>query len=336
MYPLIYKEAKKINDAVNFDKLRDKSILITGATGLVGIFLLASLQRVRKKFNISISVWINNNLPIYLKELFTDCEIIQGDICDDSMFRNVRQYDYIIHASGYGQPTKFLVDQVKTIHINTTATARLFNMLNKDGGFLFLSSSEVYNGLNADGVTEDMIGTTNTDHVRACYIEGKRCGEAICHAYANRGTNVKIARLCLAYGPGIRLDDNRVINEFIKKALTNGHIKLNDHGEATRKYCYITDAVEMLWNMLLYGQHVTYNVGGIDHISILDLARHIAESLHTSVILPDTDVPAPGNPKNVSVSCERYASEFGHKKFVPLHEGVDITTKWIKELSICI
>jgi len=330
MSTIIEIEASKITNAINFAKLKDKSILITGASGLVGLFLISSLKRVQKDLNISITAWVNNEVPDFIETNFKNCNIIKGDITDIEIFKKIPQFDYVIHSAGYGQPIKFVKNKVKTIQINTESTTRLFNLLKKEGTFLFISSSEIYNGLETVNITEDMMGNTNTNHFRSCYIEGKKCGESICQAFTEDGYNVKIARLSLAYGPGTRRDDERVINTFIKKGLQNDSINLMDNGSAIRTYCYITDAVEMLWNIALNGRETVYNVGGVTTTSIVELANTIGKLINKPVQLPSVLQPLEGNPKIVNISCARYITEFNKTVFVPLKEGIEKTINWYK------
>ena len=328
MSKLISEESKKISDVIDFTSLKDKSVLITGAAGIVGVFLVSSLKHVQESLNIKIYAWTNNALPDYLKPVFEGTTIITGDITDTENFNNLPQFDCIIHAAGYGQPLKFVRNKIKTIQINTDSTIKLFNHLNPGGSFLFISSSEVYNGLETASITENLMGNTNTDHSRSCYIEGKKCGESICYAFSQDGFNVKIARLSLAYGPGTRLEDERVINTFIKKGISDDMINLLDAGSAIRTYCYITDAVEMLWNIILHGKNNIYNVGGISVTSILDLARIIAQLLNKPIQTPNINTPLDGNPKIVNTSCERYIREFDKKGFITLSEGIEKTIGW--------
>lgn len=331
MYKQLITESYHINNHIDFSSLQNKSVLLTGATGIMGIFFLLSLKNVSEKYNISITAWINRDLPSFLIEIFRGIKIIKGDITVPYIDQSTK-YDVIIHSAGYGQPSKFLLDEVKTIQINTYATEHLLNRLKENGKFLFISSSEVYNGLDDDNIVETVVGRTNTDHPRSCYIEGKRCGESICHAHKKHGVDVKIARLCLAYGPGIRKDDVRVVNELITKGLMEGKITLRDSGDATRTYCYATDAVIMMWNILLFGKNVIYNIGGKQRVSILELASKIGEILNLPIVIPENQNPLIGNPKNVNISCERYYSEFGDVDFKDINHGLTQTIVWIKNI----
>jgi len=179
---------------IDFNSLRNKTILITGASGLIGLHLLSSLKKIQKDLNITIYTWNKTKNELF-DFIFENCITIYSDITEITDLNFLPNFDLIIHSSGYGQPNKFLQNKIKTIEINTTVTLRLLNKLNPDGSFLFISSSEVYNGLYESNVTEDRIGLTNPTHPRSPYIESKRCGEAICNIFRENGQNIKVVRL---------------------------------------------------------------------------------------------------------------------------------------------
>lgn len=320
------------NYNINFSKLKDKTVLITGASGLVGIHLLASLKQIQKEYNISIYTW-NKNDNILFSDLFSECKKIISDITDLNTFDSLPKFDFIIHSSGYGQPVKFLSNRIKTIEVNTSSTIKLIEHLQDDGTFLFISSSEVYNGLFKYNINEDEIGNTDPFHPRSSYIEGKKCGESICNIYHESGKNIKIVRLSFSYGPGTQYGDTRVISSIINKGLNNDYIELSDDGSALRTLCYITDAVEMIWNILLYGKQLVYNVGGIDTLTILELSQKIGYILNKEIKLPKNNNELIGNPKLVNLSLDRYFNEFGKKSFVSLEEGLLKTINWQKYIQ---
>lgn len=333
---IIIEDSKNIVSKIDFSGLDNKSILITGASGLIGTYLLASLDNLltSKPFKLKINLLIHSDLPEYIKPLTKgmDCSIYQGDITNSSFCKTLPTVDYIIHAAGYGQPGKFMEDPIKTLQINTGATLDLFEHLNKDGSFLFLSTSEVYSGLINPPFNESQIGTTTTSHLRAPYIEGKRAGETICNTYRRLGINAKSARLSLAYGPGTKSYDKRVLNNFIEKALTRGKIEMQDQGQAKRTYCYITDAIEILWKILLFGKEAIYNVGGESRITIADLAQLIAKEIGVSVVFPKNPSEFTGAPEDVYLDLTKIKEEFEKIEFVPLEEGIKTTINWQKNL----
>jgi UDP-glucuronate decarboxylase len=329
---IIVDESKEIVKKINFNQLKNKKILITGASGLIGTYLVSCLKELIQTHNIDIFVWVKNDIEKEFLEIFDGCNIVKDDITNTSSFSTLPNFDLIIHSAGYGQPDKFMDDKLKTIFLNTSSTMELFKKLNLGGKFLFVSTSELYSGIDEQNISENQIGNTNTNHPRACYIEGKRCGESICHIQKEKGYDVKIIRLSLAYGPGTKRNDKRVINSLIQKGLTSDSIKLLDNGEAIRTYCYITDVIEMFWNILLFGKDVLYNVGGESVTSIYDLSKLIGDKLNKDVIIPKESNQQVGNPKIVNISIEKYLKEFNKKDFISLNDGLDNTINWQKNL----
>ena len=331
MLDIINSDVETLSN-MDLSKFTNKSILITGASGLIGLYLLSLIKKKKDKLNIKIYTWNKNDIEILFQPLFEGCESIISDITDPSSYKSLPKFDFIIHAAGYGQPGKFMSNKIKTIELNTTSTKILFDHLNDNGTFLFVSTSELYSGLETLEVTEDMIGTTNTTHPRSCYIEGKRTGETICNIYRENGVDVKIARLSLAYGPGTRVGDARVLNSLIEKSIRNNSIDLMDSGRAIRTYCYITDVVEMFMNILLDGTGFIYNVGGISKLSILDMANKIGELSNRMVNVPEMDNQMLGSPKTVNISIDKYTKEFGKTKFVTFDDGLRRTIDWQRKL----
>jgi UDP-glucuronate decarboxylase len=329
---MIIEECKEIIDSIDFKQLENKSVLVTGASGLVGLYIIGCLKLIKDKYNISVAAFVRNDVSVEQLYILSDINIIKGDITDNKILSDLNNFDCIIHSAGYGQPGKFLEDKIRTISINTTSTINLLNKLNHNGKFLYMSTSEIYNGLDCVEISEDQIGLTNTDHPRSSYIEAKRCGEAICYSYTKNEIDVKIARLSLAYGPGTKKDDHRVINSIIQKSIQNDKINLLDNGDAIRTYCYITDVVEMLWNILLFGKEKLYNVGGDSKITILDLAKTIGVMMNKEVTTPESSNELIGNPKVVNISTKRYKDEFGENKLVNINDGLTKTINWQKKI----
>jgi len=204
------------------------------------------------------------------------------------------------------------------------------NFYLKPGGkLLYLSSSEVYSGLPYPPFSENQIGNTSPSHPRACYIEGKKCGETICMAARRKGIDAKIARVSLVYGDGTKKGDSRVLNQFIEQALTNKRIELRDSGTAKRTYCYISDAVKMMWKILLDGKSDIYNLGGFSTVTIAELARIIGKLTDSEVIIPkNVQNGMVGAPKDVRLDMNKVLNEFDMKieDFVDLKDGLKTIT----------
>ncbi|MBL7057792.1 NAD-dependent epimerase/dehydratase family protein [Patescibacteria group bacterium] len=332
----IIKDAEEVVKKTDLSPLAGKALLLTGASGLIGTYFLASIGNFnnRNKEKIKTTIILHSEPDEYFKDLMDqeNTTVVIGDMAEDGFSRNLPIFDFIIHAVGYGQPGKFMEDRVKTIRLNTSVTLELFDHLELGGKFLFLSTSEVYSGLNTLPYKEDSIGTTNTNHPRSCYIESKRAGEAICNAYRHKGVEAKSARVSLVYGPGTKIGDMRVINNFIFKAINNGKLELLDKGEAKRNYCYVTDAVEIMWQVLLNGKDDIYNVGGFSKTTIGELAEKIGKYIDVAVVFPENLKPMGGAPEDVSLDMTKVESEFNKKDYVSLNDGLAKTIEWQKYL----
>lgn len=328
---VIIEDIDEIWDEIDLSELQGKSVLITGATGLIGTYLVYSLLKLNQIVDDKVTVRIvtHNGLPDHLAHLAEEksVEIYQGDLSEFAFCSSLPESDYIIHAAGYGQPRKFVENKIKTIRLNTLATDVLLDKLKPDGKFLFVSTSEIYSNAKDIPTRETTCGLTMPDHPRACYIEGKRCGEAICHAWNAAGKVAKIARVALAYGAGVRPGDGRVLYNFIQKGVA-GKINLLDAGRAVRTYCYISDTVSNLWNILLRGKDVTYNVGGTCRATIRELAETVGKILNAPVVVPQIEEGLSGAPQEVVLNIDKTADEFGKTHYKSLDEGIARTVKW--------
>ena len=344
MLELILQNCEKVAAYLDFSSLKNKRVLVTGASGLIGIHMVSVLKTLKQKhkYDMDIWCWVFSDIDPAFAPLFDGCTVIKSDLTDSKNIEQVANilaetisgFDVIIHAAGYGQPKKFTTNKIKTVELNTRATIDLFKLLNRRGSFLFCSTSEVYSGVDEEGIDESMIGTTTPDHPRACYIESKRCGETVCHSFRESGYNTKIARISLAYGPGTKSNDARVISNLIDKGLQNGRIDLLDSGSSIRTYGYITDVVEMLFNILLHGKHTVYNVSGVSKVSILELAQKIGQQMGCDVVVPPSEeMGLFGNPKVVNMSIARYLDEFGSKEFESIDSGLAKTISWQRNLN---
>ena len=287
-------------------QLAGKTVTITGSTGLIGTALLKSLAGVQA-------------------EIFTPTH------AHLSAGYGIPMSDVVIHAAGFGQPAVFMQNPIDTIQVNTEMTLRLLKNLKAGGSFLFCSSSEVYNGLDKLA-TEADIGTTTLAHPRACYIESKRCGEAIINGYRQLGVKAFSARIAPTYGPGTRRHDTKAMSQFIESALLDKKIVLKDSGKAVRTYGYVDDVIEMLWNIVLNGTQPVYNVGGHAVVSIAGLARMIAKMEDVEVVIPADTPDSIGGSPIVMLDLSRYEREFGKPQYVCLREGLRETIEYQRKL----
>lgn len=330
---LLETDAQRSLQGVQVNRLVDKVVLITGASGIVGTHLLYGLQYCQRELGLGMEVVavVRHGVPDHLAllEQHGFVRFLRGDLTDPEFLRSLPSAHIIVHGATYGQPGMFMANPVGTLKLNTTCTFALLERLLPAGHFLFISTSEVYSGMSNPPYREEHIGAINTTHPRSCYIEAKRCGEAICNAFRVDGIDAKSARLCLAYGPGTRPSDKRVLNSFIERGLRNKVIELLDRGDARRTYCYIADAVYMLWKILFEGKDAVYNVGGVSTTTIADLASLVGKLLDASVRIPqDAENGVVGASSDTQLDLSRFNSQFPKPDFIGLEEGVARTVAW--------
>ena len=316
------------------EKLQGKTVLITGGNGLLGSNIVNYLQFLNKKENLNLKLLVHSfSKPVEWLPLDENIQYFNSDL--NNGFPEWK-FDYLINTATYGQPRKFLENKLQTIKLNTETYTKLLELAKKNNAkVLHMSSSEIYGQIPDDksSVDENFNGDINTFAPRAVYGESKRLSETISKVFIDEGMDIKIIRLAIGYGAGVKYDDARFINEFIKKAINNGEIVMLDEGKALRQLSFITDTIEMILNVMLSGKSTIYNIGGVDLKSIKEIAEVIAKNEGVEVKLPDVSNSVGGSPKNLILDVSRYISEFGCPKFISYEKGLAKTAQWIRLLN---
>ncbi len=320
---------------LNFSKLKDRTILITGASGLVGSNLLAYLNFLneKEKLNLKIIAIHKSTLEKWMPKS-TAIRYIKQDLTKKKLLINFK-FDYFIHCATYAQPKKILEYPKETIKLNVDVLFDLLELTERNKAtFLYISSAEIYGEADQDHIPtqESYFGNVNTLSDRAIYAESKRLAETICYFFSKR-INIKIGRALIGYGPGVKHDDKRVISEFIKKAQQEKEIVMMDEGLAERTFCFIIDLIEMLLNIMLNGKEIAYNICGKDTISIKDLAKSIAQINRVKFDYKFNGKTIHGTPMILTLNNNRYCNEFKKKTFIPLNIGLEITSEWFRNLK---
>ncbi len=340
---VILEECEKLFSVDKFDELKNKTILITGANGLIGGFLadfFAFLNNKGFNINILLTSYSSSNNCSRVKHLLEDKRIsyFSWD-CAEPLPANAitEEVDMVFFSAGYGQPSKFLKDSVKTTMLNIVGVKSVLEHLeekqDKSSKMLFLSTSEIYGAPKQYPTTESYKGEIDFENNRLCYILSKATAESLCLQYdRSKKVKTKIARVALAYGPGTKRTDSRVMQEFIFKAHNNKKIDMLDSGESIRNYLYITDCVEILLNIILKGKEKVYNVGGdTEEVSIFNLAQKISDLTGAYVEKgKKKEYFIKTAPQKVGLSMDRYRAEFCEygKNIVNLNKGISQVLRW--------
>lgn len=295
------------SSALPWERLRDKTVLITGGGGFLASYLVKTLIVVNRIMALNLRVvCVVRNLHSAEQRLdgFLGDSAISVLVHDISqpLLSDAPRADFIIHAASQASPKYYGVDPVGTLQANSVGTTYLLDHAVRSGSeaFLFFSSAEVY-GAPVDParlVAEEDYGYLDPMNVRSCYAESKRIGETMCVAWAQqRGLNTKVVRPFHTYGPGMALDDGRVFADFVADVVAGRDIVLKSDGMAKRSFCYIGDATVAFLTVLLSGRRAeAYNVGNPDaEISIQDLATLVAGLFPERGIGIRIEAPTPSN-----------------------------------------
>lgn len=275
-------------DFIPWEKLREKTLLITGATGLIGFNFISALAYMNLHRGLPLKIVALVRDEGKAKERFREIisagaplQFLVGDL--EHIPAIEEKVDYIIHGGSPTASRYFAEHPVETIQMNLTGAATLLEMAREKQveGFLFLSSMEVYGSLHREEkVSENHESFVDTMNPRSSYPEVKRMIEAMCSSYcAQYNIPTKVIRLTQTFGAGVRKEDNRVYAQFMRSALAGKDIILLTKGGTKHSYLYTADAVTAILTVLLKGENgEAYNAANdTTYCSIKEMAEFVAE-----------------------------------------------------------
>lgn len=348
MKPFDFEHEIDICTNINIDwsKLDNKTIMITGATGLVGKYLIQVLMQrnINKNINTKV-IAVGRSKDNFEKRFFgvggmENVFFYEHDVQKPCTFDD--HIDFIIHMASNTHPRLYATDPIGTEMINIFGTYYLLELAEKNPGcrFVFTSSGDIY-GDNRSGkeyLEETDCGYIDCNTLRAGYIEGKRASESLCNAFReSKGIDFVISRLCRIYGPTMNLGESKAISQFIMKAVSNEDIVLKSQGTQTFSYLYIFDAVSALLTIISEGKSgEAYNIADNSQVlSLKELAGILAEIGRSKVVfeLPD-DVEAKGAStfQDVRLSGKKLGC-LGWEAYVDLKDGLEWTVKSLRMVN---
>jgi UDP-glucuronate decarboxylase len=332
-----------------------KTLLLTGGAGFLGYYLVQTVlhwNQTRRESNAIKLIVLDNfrrGVPPWLKALDRDTHLslIEHDI-SKPLPPGISSIQFIIHAASVASPSFYRLYPIETMDANVIGLRILLDYclhqeLNKKPieGFLFFSSSEIYGDPSPENIPtpETYRGFVSCTGPRACYDESKRYGETLCVNFARQyHLPVKIARPFNNYGPGLNVEDRRVLPDFARDVLLGRDLKVFSDGSPRRTFCYVADAVVGYYKILLKGRPgEAYNIGVEEpEISIsglaarvVDLARQLfgyqGKVVHEASSDPSYLVD---NPVRRCPSISKAKTELSYNPTIDLEEGLSRSLSW--------
>ena len=347
------------------DELRDvlpamagNRLLITGGAGFLGYYLVHTVADWNQSALASdrIDLIVCDNLVRGKPEWLAGVErapSVRVVVADASrpLPDDLGPFDWVIHAAGIASPMVYRRLPLETMDANINGLRWLLDMARSHAdrgrpvkGFLFYSSSEIYGDPVAEAIPtpEDYRGNVSCTGPRACYDESKRYGETLCVVFARQyGVRAMMARPFNNYGPGLRIDDGRVIPDFSRAIFEGRDIVMHSDGSPTRTFCYSADAVAGYYRVLMKGRPgEAYNIGvETPEVSMRELANRLASTAkglfgYGGRVVIQASAEADyliDNPQRRCPVITKARTELGYSPRVDLDEGLRRSLLWYRE-----
>jgi len=257
--------------------------------------------------------------------------------CDVTQYLSVEgPLDAIVHLAALPSPVDYLEMPIKTLKVGALGTYHALGLAKaKQALFLLASTSEVYGDPLEHPQREDYWGNVNPVGPRGVYDESKRFAEALTMAYhRTHGLRTRIARIFNTYGPRMRLEDGRVVPNFVCQALRGEPLTVYDDGSRTRSFCYVSDLIEGLHRLLNCDEPTPVNLGNPDEMTILEFARAVlrisGSSSEISFVVP-TDERTRDDPQTRQPDISKAQRLLGWVPKIGLAEGLAKTIDWFRD-----
>lgn len=336
LHPLYQEDLKNVLSVSGIERLKGKSILITGATGLIGVHMIDALMKLDdvKVYAVGRS---KERASERLGEYYDNSNFvfIEQDVCNP--LPQMLKVDFIIPGASNTHPLAYSQYPIETIMINVRGTEHALELAARNKAtVLYPSTVEIYG--NAEGnetLTENYTGKLNLSNSRSCYTESKRVCEALCQSYiSEKSVDVKIVRLSRIFGPTMLESDTKASSQFIKKAILGEDIVLKSKGDQYFSYTYVSDAVAAMLHVMLNGViGAAYNISNEKcNVHLRDFASLCAYKAGKNVVF---DIPSEIEKRGFSIATTAIMSNTSllQTGFVPRYEIRDSINRTIEILK---
>lgn len=312
-----------------YEEIKGKSVLVTGATGLIGVSLVRALLEIGGIEVIALVRDLEKAKTIYGDTNGTSLKLCVSDVNNEIVIEN--PVNYIFHCASVTTSKTMIDKPVETILTSVEGTKNIMNLARtkKCDSVVYVSSMEMYGSFHDNReVAEDEIGYIDLLKVRSNYPESKRLCENMCIAFLHEyGVKVKIARLAQTFGAGILPWENRVFAQFAKSVISEADIVLHTKGLSEGNYCYTRDCITGLLTILLKGEDgEAYNVVNPKcHTTIANMAEMVAKKIANNKIkviyeIPESNVFGYANDVKMKLNSDKL-QKLGWKLSIGLEEA---------------
>lgn len=316
--------------------------LVTGGAGFIGSHLCAALldRDLRVICVDNLSTGNTENIA----ELTSDPHFtfLQHDVTHDSIADRILalhpRIDFVFHLASPASVVDYLRLPLETLLVNSAGTQRMLELArSQNSRFLVTSTSEIYGDPLVHPQSESYWGNVNPNGLRSCYDESKRFAEAITAQYwRSYGLDARIVRIFNTYGPHSRLDDGRVVPNFVAQALKDEPLTVYGDGSQTRSFCYVSDLVEGLLAVMFTPAQAgeVFNLGNPEEHTVLEFATIVSATCRRLAGLPDLAPridwrPLPiDDPTRRQPDITKARTLLGWQPRVSLYDGLDRTVGW--------
>ena len=296
-------------NVLDLEVLKKASIVVTGATGLIGSQIIKTLIYINYYKGYDIRVIAITRNQERAKELLGEddnLEIVEHNILCPIHLEN--KMDYIIHCASITKSRTFICKPIETIDVAVNGTKNMLELATQKNikKFIYISSMEIY-GDNVEVATEETYGKIDILEARNSYPQAKRMSETLSMAYYyERRVPVCIARLCQTFGVGVDIEEERMFGQFARAAINRENITLHTKGETVRSYCYLMDTISGIFCLMIKGkQGEAYNVSNEDMtMSVRDIAYQVAYNNNIDVVFNLKDAKSMGYLPTIKMRME--------------------------------
>lgn len=305
--------------------------VITGGAGFIGSHLTERL--LQEGWQVTV---VDNLITGQRRNI----EHLEREGLIEFLFHDVRMpftvegaVDYVFHLASTASPVDFVNLPLETLTVGSYGTQNALDLAHEKGAkFLFTSTSEVYGDPLVHPQTEDYWGNVNPIGVRGVYDEAKRYAEALVMAYHRyKGLNTHIVRIFNTYGERMRLNDGRVVPNFVCQALRGDPITVYGDGSQTRSFCYVSDLVEGIWRLSQVDYHLPVNIGNPEENTILEFAQLIKRLTNSPSPIEFREFVTPDDPRQRCPDITRARQLLGWEPKVSLEEGLRRTIRYFQD-----